>query len=491
MAFAMNEIVQIRMVVERALIAYLWVHVPLVAAVGIVMAGDWAMMSIGALVLAGAATATWRAAPGSEAARYTISVALMGMVALLVFGFEGHPWQIDMHMYFFCALAMLTAFCDWKSLILAAVMVALHHLLLNFLYPAAVFPGGGAFGRVLLHAVIVVGQVSVLSWVAWRLTQAFEHSAEALDRVREAQTEVDAAAVERDRTRIETQAKRKHEMMSLSEQFQSAIGQVASKLSQTAANSRNSAVEVDRRLTEMSNHLSAAAGSAQEVTGSVSTVAAAAEELSASITEVNRIITESCKMAGNAVHEVVKTGATVNTLASAASRIGDVVTLIQDIASQTNLLALNATIEAARAGEAGKGFSVVANEVKHLANQTARATEEIGSHVAEIQNATGGAVSAIHEIGAIIGNIEHAIGTLSGSSQSQSQAIAEITQSAHRAAGTVDMVGVDVAQVTELARDLGTVARRRTEESAQMADQAEGLTRQVEAFVVQIQRDTE
>ena len=78
------------------------------------------------------------------------------------------------------------------------------------------------------------------------------------------------------------------------------------------------------------------------------------------------------------------------------------VELITNIAGQTNLLALNATIEAARAGDAGKGFAVVASEVKNLATQTARATEEIGSQIAQIQGATGQAVEAIKGITATI-----------------------------------------------------------------------------------------
>src|SRR4029079_15475977 len=127
----------------------------------------------------------------------------------------------------------------------------------------------------------------------------------------------------------------------------------------------------------------------------VGTVAAAAEELTASISAIANQATRSAEVAGKAAEEARRATAVVEGLASGTQKIGEVVTLIQTIANQTNLLALNATIEAPRAGELRKGFAVVASEVKALANQTAKATEEILAQVQNIQSATGDAVNAI------------------------------------------------------------------------------------------------
>ncbi len=479
----MNEIAALRATVQKFLIVYLWLHVPLIAVVGLSLSGAWLMPTIGAVVLAGGATATAHLDSGGASGRYAIAVALMGLVALLVYQFDGDPWQIDMHMYFFAALAMLTAYCDWPVLVVAATTVALHHLLLNFLYPAAVFPGGASFARVVLHAVIVVIETGVLVWVSLHLARALTRSQGSLDEATAARQAADSAAAERDRANREAAARRGTDMQALAERFQLDLGEVIGALSNSADSSRQAAQRLDGMVEEVSGKAKAAATSAEEVTSNVETVAAAAEELSASVREINRSIAESSTMAKDAVGEVERTNSTVESLAAAAHRIGDVVSLIQDIASQTNLLALNATIEAARAGEAGKGFAVVANEVKHLANQTAKATEDISTQIAEIQSVTAGAVTAIRDIGGTIGRIEQTIGVVADSAGAQAAAIDEIARSAQQAAHITDAVGHNISGVSDVAHGLEQFSEQRVAEAAGLAGQARQLKQRVDEFV--------
>src|SRR5207253_10906343 len=132
----------------------------------------------------------------------------------------------------------------------------------------------------------------------------------------------------------------------------------------------------------------------------------------------------------------------ITELSSAASRIGDVVKMITAIAEQTNLLALNATIEAARAGEAGRGFAVVASEVKALASQTAKATDEIGTQIAAMQTATQDSVGAIKEIGGTIGRIAEIATTIAAAVEEQGATTQEIARNVQQAAhGTSEVAG--------------------------------------------------
>jgi methyl-accepting chemotaxis protein len=177
--------------------------------------------------------------------------------------------------------------------------------------------------------------------------------------------------------------------------------------------------------------------------------------------------------ATKAVNEVESTNLAVKELDEAAARIGDVVKLITDIAEQTNLLTLNATIEAARAAEAERGFAVVAGEVKALAGQTSRATEEIGAQIAGMQRATQRSIAAITGSHTIreIGNISSAIAAAVTEQGAATQEIArgvELRRVARWAtAKEVNLMGAathdtrsSAAAVKMVADDLSSVASR-------------------------------
>ncbi len=180
-----------------------------------------------------------------------------------------------------------------------------------------------------------------------------------------------------------------------------------------------------------------------EAFGSAQIAATAADELSKSIGEINRQLTWASDVVIGAATEAQSTNQDIAGLAQAARKIDDVVKLIQSVAGQTNLLALNATIEAARAGAAGKGFSVVASEVKALAVQTAKATDDIAKQISAVQGSTRSAVSAIGSVAGKMQEIRQFTGAIATSVDQQNAATQEISGSvAAAAAGTKTVVAV-------------------------------------------------
>ena len=164
---------QLRRQFAGPFVALIWVTAAVAAVVATVLAHSPVGIGAAAFSLAVLSTVAWRMSPTGEVTRWTTTVALLAEVALLVLAAEGTHLQPDMHMAFFAALAVAAAWCCPPSIVLGTAFVAVHHLALNFAYPAAVFPDGADFGRVVIHAVIVLIEAAALIVLCWKLGKAF------------------------------------------------------------------------------------------------------------------------------------------------------------------------------------------------------------------------------------------------------------------------------------------------------------------------------
>ena len=227
----------------------------------------------------------------------------------------------------------------------------------------------------------------------------------------------------------------------------------------------------------------AVAAATEEASVSVQTVASASEELSASIGDIESRISQASQMTNEAARDAGIATAQIGRLDNAAREIGVVLKLIADIASKTNLLALNATIEAARAGEAGRGFSVVAMEVKSLASQTAAATDQIRERVESIQAETASAVRGVEGISLAMNQVSAVSSEISNAMDQQTAATREIASSVSQASLGTAEVAHNTTKVSQSAQETDRSARDVLAASNELAIQAVQLKTRADEFL--------
>jgi len=309
--------------------------------------------------------------------------------------------------------------------------------------------------------------------VLWSTVGTFRDTLVETERLKAAQANVEE----------QRRAEQKALLDRLAREFETEVGEVLATVSQTAQSTLKAAEVMVADAEETSGRSMAVASASEQTSANVQAVAGASEELSSSIAEIGRQISEASTLIGAAVEQARLTDHDVRSLADSASKVGTIVAMIQAIAEQTNLLALNATIEAARAGEAGRGFAVVASEVKALASQTAKATQDIEAQMGTIQGATQQSVEKIADISRRIADLDHITSSISGAATQQNAATGEIARNISEAAVGAAEVAQTIVGVRTTAEKSGAASRDLLDRMSHLAKQSAALEQKVAAFV--------
>ncbi|MBS3805292.1 MAG: methyl-accepting chemotaxis protein [Oleiphilaceae bacterium] len=394
---------------DRYMFLLLLAHVPVVGLLVPLGFGTMTFALIGALAVAALATIGYGLVRGSRAFSIVVGVCLMLFSAVMI---QAQMGRIEMHFHIFAALAFTLIYKDWLPILAAAAAIALHHFLFTFLQnaglslgdmPIAIFNHGGNWGVTGIHAAFVIFEAAVLILIAAQQSRSQRAANSIIAAIHQFEQNKDL------RVQIETDlddeaVKSFNQMISgfgrLMAQLKQVVGAIAGSASSLATASEDTHRLIQgqsEQSTQSATAVHEMSATAQQIAQNAVEAARAAEEATVEASG-GRDSVKDAMAATNAQNEILdSTASALNRLADVVQTIGETTSAIKGISQQTNLLALNAAIEAARAGEAGRGFSVVADEVRNLSVKTQASTEEIQKMIETLEAGTNEVVASMKQ----------------------------------------------------------------------------------------------
>lgn len=437
-------------------------------------------------------------------ARMLTGTLAAALPAMLVFLLQGQGWQMDAHMYFFVGMGALVTLGDWRPIAVAALLIAAHHLLLQWVAPAWVFSGGGNVGRVMFHATAVALQFATLASLTTRLRRLFDAQDEAirqshrlvetahaereraLNAMEQARAAEAVAATER-RARAEaiarTAAERRGEFLTLANEFERSVTSVVRGIGTATEQLQTTALRLDSITADTNHTVEEVSAGASRAAVEISQVASSIRDLSQSIRTIAVAAAHQSELTGVATDRAERSVRTIETLEERAARIAQLVDDIRKLAAKTDMLALNATIEAARAGASGQGFAIVAAEVKGLAAETTRASDAISALLLGIRENIAATGAELRHVNGAIGEVAGAATGIASAVIEQRQTTLSVDALADRAVDSAVTIERRIGMVASAAGSAAALCVELRDSASNLATSARDLRTSTDLFV--------
>ena len=402
---------------HRIIIFMLWAHVPAMILLGLLGSRPiWETLLIAAGISALAAGGMLASTRNTKA-----SLTGVGLISCTFAAIELSGGQMVAHIHLYAILIFVALYQQWAPLLWAVVIVVVHHGTLGLIDPERVFgmPDMHMFGglrQVLVHAEFALLEIIGIL-VFWHFAEESERHSEDL--------RVAAEEQQRDAARADLEHRERQ-----------------------AEVERVRTAEVTGRAAKLSVDAQAIGDEAHAAIAAVAAVDAELTSLSTAVRDISSRSTQAATSASESKDTALRAAEKVRVLEGSVGEIAEVNALIAQLAAQTNLLALNATIEAARAGEAGRGFGVVANEVKELAQQTARSVDRVNAVIDAIVAQTTDVASTFESTTTSVAEIHDLQTDIAASVEEQAAVLSEVTRQLSTATGSARQVLAGLDKLT-------------------------------------------